>query len=104
MYEELMQLASELRQATDRLLDTMDRPATTGGDWVDAIDYDLNRQNFAGLVQFYEKHSEVPYGLDQPFLWQLKVELAGGAVVEYGDLFSRLGGLLDEQSMMDAGA
>lgn len=103
MYEELSALTEELRHATDHIKLTMNRFATVGGNWVDLADRLLKQQDFAGLVRLYQEHNEVPYGLDQPFVWHLPVELGGGAVVEYGELFRRLGSLLDEQSMMDAG-
>lgn len=99
-----MQLATELRQATDHLKLTMNRFATIGGDWIDVADRMLKQQDFAGLVRLYQEHSEVPYGLDQPFLWQIEVELGGGAVVQYGELFRRLGSLVDELGMMGASA
>lgn len=102
MYEEILALAAELREATDHLKRTMDRFATIGSDWLDVADGQLKRQDFAGLVQLYQDHSEIPYGLDQPYLWHLPVELSGGGTTEYGELFRRLGRLLDEQSMMDA--
>jgi hypothetical protein len=102
MYEELIGLAAELRQATDHLKLTINRFATIGSDWIDVADRLLKQQDFAGLVRLYQKHSEEPYGLDQPFLWHLQVEVGGGAIVEYGELFRRLGSLLDEQSMVDA--
>jgi hypothetical protein len=102
MYEDILGLAAELRQATAHIKLTMNRFATIGSDWVDVADRLLKQQDFAGLVRLYQDHSEVPYGLDQPFLWDMEVELGGGAVVQYGELFRRLGSLLDEQSMMDA--
>jgi hypothetical protein len=101
MYDEIMALAAELRQATDHLKLTINRFATIGGDWIDVADRLLKQQDFAGLARLYQEHSEEPYGLDQPFLWHLQVEVGGGAIVEYGELFRRLGGLLDEQAMMD---
>lgn len=101
MYEELMALAAELRQATDHLKLTINRFATIGSDWLDVADRLLKEQDFAGLVRLYEEHKEEPYGLDQPLLWTIGVEV-GGLIVEYGELFRRIGGLLDEQSMMDA--
>lgn len=101
MYEEILAVAAELRQATDHLKLTMNRFATIGSDWVDVADRLLKLKDFAGLVRLYQEHNEIPYGLDQPFLWQLEVELGGGVVVQYEELFQRLGRLLDEQSMMD---
>ena len=101
MYEELMALAAELRQATDHLKLTINRFATIGSDWLDVADRLLKQQDFAGLVRLYQDHSEEPYGLDQPFLWDLEIELGSGAIIRYGELFRRLGGLLDEQSMVD---
>lgn len=102
MHEELLALAVELRQATDHVKLTMNRFATIGSDWVDVADRLLKQQDFAGVVRLYEDHREEPYGLDQPFLWTINVEVGGGAMVEYGELFRRLGSLLDEQGMMDA--
>jgi hypothetical protein len=104
MHEELLALAVCLRQATDHIKLTMNRFATIGSDWVDVADRLLKQQGFAGLVRLYEEHSEEPYGLDQPFVWTIKTEVGGGAIVEYGELFRRLGGVLDEQGMMDASA
>src|SRR5690242_14918894 len=102
MHEEILALAAELRRATDHIRLTMDRYATIGSDWIDVADRMLKEQDFAGLVRLYEEHSEVPYGLDQPYLWHFKVEIGGGAIIDYGELFRRLGSLLNEQSMMDA--
>lgn len=102
MHEEVLALAVELRQATDHIKLTINRFATIGSRWVDVADRLLKQQDFAGLVRLYEDHKEVPYGLDQPLLWTLNVELTSGAIVTYGELFRRLGGLLDEQSMLDA--
>ena len=102
MYEELMAIAAELRQATDHLKLTINRFATVGDDWLDVADRLLKDQDYASLVRLYEEHKEEPYGLDQPFLWTLEVEVGGGAIVTFGDLFRRLSRLLDEQSMMDA--
>jgi hypothetical protein len=104
MYDELLVLAAELRQATDHLKLTINRFTTVGDDWLDVADRLLKEQDFAGLVRLYEEHKEEPYGLDQPFLWTIGVAVGGGAIVEYGELFRRLGGLLDEQSMMDSSA
>jgi hypothetical protein len=104
MEEELLAMLGELRSATDQLKDKMDDFATVGSRWVETIDTMLKRRDLPGLVQVYRDHNEEPYGLDQPFVWYLEVELADGEVVQYGELFRRLGGLLDEQGMMDVSA
>src|SRR3954465_2137667 len=104
MDDELLALAVELRQATDQIKLTINCFATIGNNWLDIVDRLLKERDFAGLVRLYEEHREVPYGVDQPFLWTIEVEVGGGAIVEYGELFRQLGGFLDEQSMMDASA
>lgn len=104
MEEELLALLAELRQATDQVRRNMNAFATIGSNWIEAIDTGLKRRDLAGLVRIYQNHSEEPYGLDQPFLWYLEVELSGGEVVQYGELFRRLGGLVDELEMMGASA
>jgi hypothetical protein len=55
-------------------------------------------------VRVYRDYHEEPYGLDQPFVWYLEVELSSGEVMQYGGLFRRLGGLVDELGMMGASA
>lgn len=95
-----MGLAAELRQATDHLRLTINRFATIGSNWLDVAFRQLKQQDFAGMVRLYEEHSEVSYGLDQPFLWTINVEV-GGTTVAYGELFRRLAGLLDELAMRD---
>jgi hypothetical protein len=104
MDEELLAMLAELRSATDQLKDKMDPFATVGGRWVETADAMLKQRDLQGLVQMYHDHSGEPYGLDQPFVWHLAVELSSGEVVEYGELFQRLGGLVDELGMMGASA
>jgi hypothetical protein len=104
MEEELLAMLAELRSATDQLKDKMDAFSTVGGRWVETADTMLKQRDLLGLVRVYRDHSEEPYGLDQPFVWYLEVELSSGDVVQYGELFRRLGGLVDELGMMGASA
>jgi hypothetical protein len=104
MEEELLALLAELRSATDQVKEKMNAFATVGNRWVETADTLMKQQDLLGLVQVYRDHSEEPHGLDQPFVWYVEVELGGGEVVEYGELFRRLGGLVDELGTMGTSA
>jgi hypothetical protein len=104
MEELLLAQLAELRRATDQLKGKMNVFATIGARWVETIDTMLKQRDLLGLVRVYQEHNEEPYGLDQPFIWYLEVELSSGEVVQYGELFRRLGGLVDELGMMGASA
>lgn len=51
MDEEVLALLSVLRQATDRIKETMESFGTIGARWLPAIDYAIRQQDIAGLVR-----------------------------------------------------